>query len=307
MTVSLICPDCFTDLPGSEIRCSACGWQGAEERPIRILLSRRDRDDPVFRAYQRNYDAIAAADVAGGIIDERYVRNLAASVVAELGTVDGLDVCDVGSGKGFVVGALADQGARTLTAVDISAQLLRIVAANPRIDCILANAENLPFRRCFDVIIATDVLEHVLNAGSLLHSMNRALRMGGRLVVRVPHRESLMPYAPEQGCAYRFVHLRSFDRPILRDYLRDAGMRAESFRFDGYFPGRPRPFWMASPLRMKIYALFQRARGKFLESEFDATRMPAWLAGVFMQAPTVVAVARKVADIERPQGARMPP
>jgi SAM-dependent methyltransferase len=155
--------------------------------------------------------------------------------------VAGKDVCDVGVGQGLLLAKLRDGGARSLTGVDVSPTYLRRIPADRPVRRVLASAERLPFAGEFDTLVATDVLEHVLNVGDCLLSAHRALRPGGRLVVRVPYRDDLIAYARLSGYRYPFIHLRSFDSRELRRLLRGAGFRIESQRYSGFYLDKLRP------------------------------------------------------------------
>ena len=67
---------------------------------------------------------------------------------------------------------------------------------------VMAHAENLPFRDAFDLVIATDILEHLLNVGDFMISMRESLTSGARLVVRVPYKDRMLQYARLNGCRY---------------------------------------------------------------------------------------------------------
>jgi len=287
----MICPDCTEAI--TDLACRACGWAGQRSGNVDVAFGRRDLADPVIAEYLSNYDAIADKDCEEGILDELYVRNLADNLVAVAGDVTNLDILDVGVGKAFVLRKLVQRGARSATAVDISLRYLQALSNEPRIKCVQANAENLPFSQEFDLVVTTDVLEHVLNAGSFLLSVHRALRPGGRLIVRVPYRESLLQYSPLNGCPYRFVHLRTFDRMVLRDYLRFSGFSVESITFDGYFVGRPHTFWMKTVKRQQAYELFVRTLVKCTGSNANATLLPRWFANIMMPASEIIISGRK--------------
>jgi 2-polyprenyl-3-methyl-5-hydroxy-6-metoxy-1,4-benzoquinol methylase len=83
------------------------------------------------------------------------------------------------------------------------------------INCCYALIEDMPYREnFFDVIICTDVLEHVFDLNASLNLILRVLKPGGTLIVRVPYREDLGKYlSPENP--YEFVHLRNFDEHTL--------------------------------------------------------------------------------------------
>ena len=294
----LICPDCAAPLvlPGAAA-CPSCGRTAERIEGIPCFLSRRDRADTVIAEYLDNYDEIARDDLDSGFVDERYIDNQAKNIAAGAHLAAGEKICDIGAGKGYLLRALLDAGAAEITAVDISLPYLRRFASEPRILPIIANAENLPFVEEFDTIFCTDVMEHVLNLGSFLFSLNRALKLGGVAHVRVPYLENLLSYSPHLGCRYRFVHLRSFDRRLLRRTFEEGGLAAERVRLDGFSFGTPQPFWMRPSWPSRGYALLRRFALRHLEHEMDVTRWPPWFARMFMRPTTITVTARKYARI----------
>lgn len=75
-----------------------------------------------------------------------------------------------------------------------------------------ANAESLPYcSGFFDVVVATDVMEHVIDITAAMREAVRVLKPGGVLVVRSPCREDLRGYA-SLGSAFKFCHMRTFDQ-----------------------------------------------------------------------------------------------
>jgi SAM-dependent methyltransferase len=290
----LICPDCAAPIDaGKPAICAACGWAATTVEDIDCFLSRRDGTDAVVAEYLNNYDEIARDDLHSSFVDERYIENQAKNMMAGARLEAGESVCDLGAGKGYLIRALLDAGADQVTAVDISLPYLRRFKNEPRIRPIVANAENLPFVEEFDTIFCTDVMEHVLNLGSFLFSMSRALKLGGRAHVRVPYLENLLSYSPHVGCRYRFVHLRSFDRALLRRTFEDVGFAVERFRLDGFSPGSPQPFWMHGSSRAQCYAYLRQWALRHIEHEMDMTRWPSRLAMMFMRPTTITVTVRK--------------
>jgi SAM-dependent methyltransferase len=289
----LVCPACASPLSPS-LMCIACDWRGKYRDGVPVLLRDSDETDAAMRSYTENYDRIARDDLDAKVMDERYVENLADNFCRLIPHVSGSDICDIGSGKGFLVRKLLARGAASVTAVDISSPYLVRLTGKPGVLPILANAEALPFVEHFDIIVATDVLEHVLNVGSFLYSVNRALRPNGRFYVRVPYRENLLPYSPHLGCSYQFVHLRTYDRPLLRQALREAGFAVERLWHDGYVPELARRLWRRNWVGQELHRRFQqrlRSRGR---DSADVTRLPHGLRQILLQPTVVIAAGRKI-------------
>jgi SAM-dependent methyltransferase len=107
--------------------------------------------------------------------------------------------------------------------------------------------EFMPYRESFDWVVATDILEHVLNLGNALVRIARSLKPGGRFACRVPYKEALGQYSVYNGQKYEFAHLRFFDGPSLRNQLSEAGLKPlqaycygyQSHRFKSIIPSLP--------------------------------------------------------------------
>jgi len=295
----LICPDCRDSLrPECGLECGTCGWVGCYRDSIPAYLSRRDLADPVLREYLNNYDQIAADDLVKSIQDERHLEYVALNMADLVGPLEGLRVCDIGCGKGFLARALLRHGAEEVTVVDIATAYLQRLRDMPRIRPVIANAENLPYRAEFDVIVATDIMEHVLNVGSFLYCLNRALKPGGKAHVRVPLDENLLQYSPALGCAYRFVHLRSFDERILRILFRGAGFDVQGFHLDGFWLDIPRDIWTRGRIRPRILTMLTRSVTRMLKDPMEITRWPPWVVQAFLRPVTISVVARKAREME---------
>src|SRR5437763_11079807 len=115
----LVCPSCSAPLPPPLI-CSYCGWRGQYREGLPVLLADPDLNDEIARSYTENYDRIALEDLDDKVMDPRYVENMAKNFCDVVELFPGAEVCDVGSGKGFLVRKLLTRGAATVTAVDIS-------------------------------------------------------------------------------------------------------------------------------------------------------------------------------------------
>ena len=227
-----LCPDC-----GAERRalvCTQCDWVGERVGAIPVVLARTDARSPFFAAYKENYDAIAFDDLDDSIQHTSYLDAQTSKLLRYLGRLAGTSVCEVGIGQGRLFERLVESGVERAVGVDISVPYLQRWVGVPKAEVLVANAENVPFRDEFDIVVASDILEHVMRPGDFLLSARRALRPGGSLVVRVPLNEDIVRYARLAGCKYDFVHLRSFTRRQLRTMVTSAGFRVSSVHADGF-------------------------------------------------------------------------
>lgn len=294
----IICPECSEPVRESDKwGCSSCGWNSAVTGGVLTAVRASDWNDPTLKSYFSNYDDLAEVDLKQAIVDEGYVRGLARNLVDRAGDVHGLSVCDLGSGKGFAARMLAAAGAR-VTAVDISAAYLKTLIGEANLQPILANAENLPFRHHFDLIVSTDVMEHVLNLGSFLFCVNRGLKVGGRFLVRVPYREDLITYSPHRGCPYRFVHLRTFNKGSLQDCLIQSGFKIRNVRLDGFFWGKPQPFWRRTASLVGAYTRIQKYAVSLGFPDQIVMRLNPLFLSPLMQPSMILADTEKIRDIE---------
>ena len=220
---------------------------------------------PVYSAtsdYLRNYARIASDHLAetersghNPFIPEYLWQESEASTRAILQKYvhAGDRVLDVGVGLGRLIGDMADLDR---FGIDISLEYLRLAHAKG-IAVAYALIEDMPFRDAsFDAVIATDVLEHVLDLNDSLRHIMRVLKPDGVLVIRVPYREDLGPYlAPEMP--YDFVHIRAFDEDSLRLLfnkvfdcdvveVRKAGYAAIASHLRSASRGSPHVLWARS-------------------------------------------------------------
>jgi ubiquinone/menaquinone biosynthesis C-methylase UbiE len=114
---------------------------------------------------------------------------------------------DVGCG----MGDLLDKFPRRMRrGVDISEDYLKI-ARKRGLKVMKAAAESLPFvDGLFEVVIATDILEHVFDLNQVTRELVRVSRKF--IIVRVPCMENVFWDSPP----YKFVHVRIFDEGTLR-------------------------------------------------------------------------------------------
>lgn len=294
----IVCPDCRTPMGTLDTtRCPGCGWMKESEDGLHVYLSSQDRQSSLLASYAENYETLARKNLDQSNLDRRYIRYQSMNFADYAPAINGLNICDLGFGQGFLTRELLARGAGNITVVDISRTYLREFARHPSITAIQANAERLPFVDQFDLVFCSDVMEHVLNLSSFLICLNQAIRVGGHACVRVPYRENLMQYSPYVGCAYEFAHLRSFNRDLLQIYFRDAGFSIEETGLDGFVLGTPHRAYSTNRIGQVIYGRFRSIALKLCKDEFQVTRWHSHIASLFMKPQEIVVRARKVRTI----------
>lgn len=252
-----------------------------------------DRANFMVEKYIDTYENLAKKNLESSNIDRRFLRNQAANLARYISPVQGKYACDIGIGQGFLCDELLRLGVSKLAAIDVSSSYLRRFQKHDKVTPYLANAESLPFKNEFDLVVSTDVMEHVINVGSFLYSVNRALKLGGIFAVRVPYREGLLNYSPHCGYQHDFGHLRSFNKDILRIYLEQAGFTIKSFHLDGFSAGTPQPYLYNSYRKKVIYNRIATFINAHLEHPADATLLNPYFAKLLMKPVEIVAVAIK--------------
>jgi SAM-dependent methyltransferase len=293
----IICPNCSNEYSEIDVSCSTCGWESKSFHGIFDFLNDLDRKNSFFNNYQENYEGLAKKNLEKSNIDRRFLAYQAENLLKYIGSVTGKTVCDVGIGQGFLCDKLIDAGAKRVVAIDVSPSYLLKYSENEKVSAFIANAENLPFKNEFEVVTSTDVMEHVINVGSFLFSINRALKLNGITALRVPYREGLLNYSPHKGYQHDFGHLRSFNKDILRIYLKQAGFSIRSFHLDGFSLGTPQDWLYNTDRRRAFYHKFYNICAKNIKHIEDVALWPSLLARLFMRPVEIVVVATKQAEI----------
>lgn len=124
--------------------------------------------------------------------------------------------------------------------VDISFGYL-LEAQKKGIEVCYALIEEMPYvDGIFDLVVCTDVLEHVLNLDACVIRILSVLKPGGTLVIRVPYKEALEPYT-QKSYPYRYAHVRNFDEYSLILFFRNCfGCEVLDINYDLYLPNTER-------------------------------------------------------------------
>ena len=130
----------------------------------------------------RSYDGVAEA-YAGTVMSGHF--GVARDLISLVGVEPGARVLDVGTGTGTVAtAALTATGGAAVIGIDPSIPMLSRIQPRPPLLVAAAVAGALPFPGpCFDVVVASLVLNHVPDYHRALAEMARVLRSSGRIGV----------------------------------------------------------------------------------------------------------------------------
>jgi ubiquinone/menaquinone biosynthesis C-methylase UbiE len=187
-----------------------------------------------------------ARELAAGAQTEAIVEAIEAAADRAVGPGD--RVLEVGCGTAALSAALAARGAEVV-ASDVSLRwlvLARKRLAESDVELVACAAEKLPFEaESFDLVVATDVVEHVADPERFVGESARVLRPGGLLFLSTPNRYSLglEPHVRLWGVGYlprplaeRYVqavrkspysHVRLLSAGALERLLRRHGLEPE--------------------------------------------------------------------------------
>lgn len=143
-----------------------------------------------------------------------YYRNLligipsryrAKKIFQELGMISGKEILDIGCEAGYITIRLAAKGA-IVTGIDLIKEpivsLKNTLKNQPekikqRIKLKVADATKLPFKaKTFDIILATEVIEHITKLNDFIAGVYRVLKPNGVLLITFPNehlRQKLYP------------------------------------------------------------------------------------------------------------------
>ncbi len=145
----------------------------------------------------------------------------------------GVAILEVGAGGGFLLEELHGAGFTDLTSSDITPSAIQEIRYRvPEADIVLADASRLPFKdKTFDVVVSSDVIEHLPDAGEHIAQVARILRPRGLYFIKTPNRRVAEAFYRARGLhdSY-FWHPSMFTAAELRKALAGNGLEMRSLR-----------------------------------------------------------------------------
>jgi SAM-dependent methyltransferase len=240
-----VCPTCYgplTDAGSDGLACETCRMSFELRNGVLVLLPPYD-DERQLR-YVSSYNDVARDDLITPFEYDRAKRHQ--TLLDFIGDVRGKRVLDIGSSDAAYLRRL---DASSKVALDIALPFLEAIPAETGVIRVCGDAETLPFRSgAFDVIVVSDVLEHLLQPEHLVARLRKVATHGTRVIVHIPWREDIAKYSQSP---YEFTHLRSFDDYSFALLWRGFGTRRER----GTHPSLEEPvvFHLRRFLPLRIY------------------------------------------------------
>jgi ubiquinone/menaquinone biosynthesis C-methylase UbiE len=119
-------------------------------------------------------------------------RNFAFHLLKKYSTNKNINILEIGCSGGPFILQLINEGYINIKGIDISENGVELAKQRGIKDVSVMDAQNLDFKdNSFDLIVASDVLEHLANENKAASEWNRVLKPGGIAIVFVPAFENL--------------------------------------------------------------------------------------------------------------------
>jgi len=147
-------------------------------------------------------------------------------------------ILDVGCGKAWVAKMFCP---KNIEVVSMDIALTNVVKALEKYPFdnhsgVVADVFSLPFKEnSFDCIIASEIIEHVINPDIFVKNLMHILKPGGELIVTTPYKEKLQ-YSLCIHCnkaTPRHAHIHSFDENILTNLYNDDKVKSVEYKTFG--------------------------------------------------------------------------
>lgn len=141
-------------------------------------------------------------------------------------------ILDIGCSSGIFLKDLEALGFKNenLYGVDISENAIENCRKNGLPNSFVMDAQNISLNESFDIIIASDCLEHLEDDGKALKNWNSLLTIGGTMYVFVPAFMSLWSYHDTIN-----MHYRRYTRPELKSKMLTEGLFIEKASYWNFF------------------------------------------------------------------------
>ena len=190
------------------------------------------------RLHQSSYAYVGAFAVAaeGGLHPKHRLMNYHMFFVNNLSKGD--RVLDIGCGNGALLKDIALKTDAPAVGVEISEDNVRsakkMLSALPNVEIVKSDIREYKNNQEIDVIVLSNVLEHLDRRVELLQSLEKDFAPK-KILIRVPmfEREWLVPYKKELGIEWRLdkTHIIEYTEAEFRDEIAAAGLDIKNIIF----------------------------------------------------------------------------
>lgn len=140
-------------------------------------------------------------------------------------------ILDVGCGTGVICKMFSKDN--DVTGLDISKEALRYARKRDKnLKLVLGDAQNIGItKNRFDVIIASDVIEHVNDDYKAIEHINKSLKKGGKVIITVPAFEFLWGKDDDM-----LEHKRRYTKRHIKRLLRSTGFKIDFINYWDVIP-----------------------------------------------------------------------
>lgn len=136
----------------------------------------------------RKQDVITFFDQLAPQWDAGLIRHddIISAILDRAGVAEGVDVLDVACGTGVLFPDYLSRKVGSLTAVDISPEMVRIARSKfpqPEVNVLCGDVETLDFGKQFDCIVVYNAFPHFPEPARLIETLSGMLKPGGYLTV----------------------------------------------------------------------------------------------------------------------------
>lgn len=158
-------------------------------------------------------------------------------------------ILDIGCSSGIFLKDLEKLGfkAENLYGIDISEKAIENCKANGIQNCFVMDAQNITIQESFDIIVASDCLEHLEDDKKALKNWKSLLKIGGKMYVFVPAFMSLWSYHDEVN-----MHHRRYTKAELKSKISAENLEIQKSSYWNFF------LFLPVYVFRKLSAIFQK-------------------------------------------------